>query len=445
MATRGQRFELDLDANNWKFDIHENDEDPTPVDVVKEIKERDASSIPAAPSMKTSKTGFPEHRPRKFPSAFKQQQQKGQDVSTASIQHPGPSDRAILHHLAKKQGIDLSMAKQKADIDAENRQKINNMSLEDIEEARAELMAQINPDALKKFLQRANLDDEHKQQEKEWGEHEAGRVHDPSRKSVTFTEPDEQQQESQDVGESQSAEAASRHMNSVQEQQQAYPSTLPSTYPQPNPSNIHFPTPPRQKSDYKPLDPTSATFLSDLREHYFPDLPHDPNALSWLSDPTPEEDSTSPYNPTRAGFAPSALRFNFNGTLIPPSESISIPITKGLHHHGDAPSSAGYTIPELTLLARSTLPNQRCIAYQVMGRILFRLGRGDFGPRGSDLNEGLWNCIERERIVEVMMAEANRDKGHLSSKAFATEALWLWRRGGAGDRGVLREGERRAA
>ena len=58
--------------------------------------------------------------------------------------------------------------------------------------------------------------------------------------------------------------------------------------------------------------------------------------------------------------------------------------------------------------------------------------------------EGLWTVIERERVVEVMMAEAARDKGHLSAKRYATEALWLWRRGGGGDRGVLKEGERRA-
>ena len=88
------------------------------------------------------------------------------------------------------------------------------------------------------------------------------------------------------------------------------------------------------------------------------------------------------------------------------------------------------------------MPNQRCIAYQVVGRILFRLGRGDFGPRGSELQQALWSVVEKERVIEVIMSEANRNSGHVSAKAYATEALWLWRRGGGGDRGLLKETDR---
>lgn len=435
MATRGQRFELDLNADNWKFDVKENNDVASPLDVIKDIKERDASDVPAAPTLKTSKTGFPEHRPRKTLSTFKQQQM--QQAAKPKAQHPGPSDKAILHHVAKKQGVDLEDARQKADIDSENRNRLNEMTLEEIEEARAELMAQINPDALRKFLQRANVDNDNQQQQKDWDDHEAGRPRDPSKKTVAFAEPQEAQAEDEWLGK----------MN-VPPITEATQSPQPQTEHIPPPpsqqSSIHFPKPPRNKADYKPLNPSSPSFLRDLREHYFPDLPHDPNALSWLQDPSETDEKDSSYNPDRVGFAPSALRFNFNGMLIPPSESLNIPTTKGLHHHGDAPNSAGYTVPELTLLARSQLPNQRCVAHQIMGRILYRLGRGDFGPRGGEMQEGLWMCIERERIVEIMMSEANRDKGHLSAKSFATEALWLWRRGGGGDRGVLKEGERRA-
>lgn len=423
MAARGQRFELDLEADNWQFDIKESEDVSSPFSVIKEIKERDSTSIPPAPALRSSRTGFPEHRNRRPQSAFKQQQQAQKNPAPA-FQHPGPSDRAILHHVAKKHGVDLASAKQQAEIDAENRNRINAMSLDEIEEARAELMAQFNPDKLKALLQRANVDNDHEQQQQEWKDHEAGRPQDKSKKSVAPGEP------SEDIT------AATVEPGTEPEED--------SPIPQPPSSTTHFPAPPRSKSDYKRLDPTSSSFLSDLKEHYFPDLPHDPSSLSWLQDPTPDEIESSPYNPDRAGFAPSALRFGFNGMLITPSESLEIPTTKGLHHHGDAPTSAGYTVPELTLLARSTLPGQRCVAYQVMGRILFRLGRGDFGPRGSELNEGLWTCIERERVVEVMMAEANKDTGHVSARAYATEALWLWRRGGGGDRGVLRDGERRA-
>jgi hypothetical protein len=52
--------------------------------------------------------------------------------------------------------------------------------------------------------------------------------------------------------------------------------------------------------------------------------------------------------------------------------------------------------------------------------------------------------VEKERVIEVIMSEANRNGGHVSAKAYATEALWLWRRGGGGDRGLLKETERMA-
>jgi RNA polymerase II-associated protein 1 len=120
------------------------------------------------------------------------------------------------------------------------------------------------------------------------------------------------------------------------------------------------------------------------------------------------------------------------------------------------PEAAGYTIPELAMLSRSTVPAQRCIAWQVLGRILFRLGKGEFGERGSTLVEGLWRNVEREGVVARMLAEANGEKSeqsqagglagteksglgrHASAKAWATEGVWLWRFGG-GDRGISSE------
>ncbi|RMZ89810.1 hypothetical protein DV736_g2972, partial [Chaetothyriales sp. CBS 134916] len=206
----------------------------------------------------------------------------------------------------------------------------------------------------------------------------------------------------------------------------------------PSSSTVHFPTP-NDPSAYTPLDPCSPSFLTELHSTYFPSLPHNPSSLSWMTDPTMADDQHSPYNPSLASLPASALRFSFTGRLIPPSESLTIPVTEGLHHHGEAPSSAGYTVPELTLLARSTMPNQRCIAYQTIGRILYHLGKGEFGPSGSELEDAIWDIIEKERILELVLAEAGKNSGHLSARKYATEALWLWKRGrgeGAPERGL---------
>ncbi|PWY67541.1 hypothetical protein BO70DRAFT_366276 [Aspergillus heteromorphus CBS 117.55] len=228
------------------------------------------------------------------------------------------------------------------------------------------------------------------------------------------------------------------------------------------------------------LDPSSPSFLSDLQAHYFPNISHDPAALSWLQPPSadPEDpDATSAYHPASSAEAihPANLRFSLLGTVLSPATSLSLPTTLGLHHHGKDPHAAGYTIPELAILSQSTFPAQRCIAWQVLGRILFRLGKGQLGERGSPLVEGLWSVIENEGVVGGMLAEADGSTGgsgsrrgdkdkdkdkdkdtkaegqeesgpsgggrrqHASATAWAVEGVWLWQMGGAGDRGVLKE------
>jgi len=407
MAIPGQRFELDLDADD--FTVRPLSEHTGLTDIVKDLQEHDSSSPPPPPAFKSTKSGFPEHKSRFNASAFKQKQQAArQTAPNPTAAHLEPSDRAIFHQVGKKYGVDFDQ-QQKADIDEENKRRIAEMSTEDIEDARAELMRSLNPAFLERLLKRANIDEDSLEQA-QWPEED--------------TEHNSEDHTLQD-------NPTLNPVSQISEQESPAPA-------------IHFPAPPRSKSDFVPLDSNDPSFLSDLKSQYFPELSHDPSALGWLQDPTEEEEQESLYNPERDSFAPSALRFGFNGRLIPPKESLEIDVKQGLHHHGDAPSSAGYTIPELSLLARSTLPNQRCVAYQVLGRILFRLGRGDFGARGSELQEALWSLIEHEKPLEIMMSEANRQSGHISAKAHATEALWLWRKGGGGDRGVLKAGQKLA-
>ena len=72
------------------------------------------------------------------------------------------------------------------------------------------------------------------------------------------------------------------------------------------------------------------------------------------------------------------------------------------------------------------------MAFQTLGRVLYRLGRGDFGAEGEDLCEGLWECMEKGRVVEglVEVAAKGEGGGNRSVWVMATEACWLWRKGG---------------
>lgn len=59
-------------------------------------------------------------------------------------------------------------------------------------------------------------------------------------------------------------------------------------------------------------------------------------------------------------------RFNLEGDLLSPHEVESLPVHLGLHHHGSAPASAGYTLADLLLLTRSTVVTQRVVALRIV-------------------------------------------------------------------------------
>ncbi|KAF1817662.1 hypothetical protein P152DRAFT_510843 [Eremomyces bilateralis CBS 781.70] len=218
----------------------------------------------------------------------------------------------------------------------------------------------------------------------------------------------------------------------------------------------------------------------------------DPPTTLQGKNPLPSDPST--YSPSNPSLSLTSLRFSFSGALLPPKTAFLLPSNLGLHHHGDAPDAAGYTIPELALLARSSYPAQRCVAYRSLGALLGRLGRGEFGVLdGVDLvgaggkgplegvpgqipgpereesqeegdeeeqiNEadrvkvlgqdgkvyegvdearklarGLWTVMTRERVLETIKEEVARESGHRSAREYAREALEAWE-------GGLREGK----
>jgi hypothetical protein len=209
------------------------------------------------------------------------------------------------------------------------------------------------------------------------------------------------------------------------------PVSAPATEPLPEmiQNAIHFPAAPAAPD----LDPSDPSFLENLHTKYFPNLPADPTKLAWMA-PIPTHgsvaDQESPYYPAHEAIPASALRFDFRGGILPPRISRAMPSTKGLHHHGEAPEAAGYTVPELARLARSAFPAQRCIAFQTLGRLLYRLGRGEWGDEDSEITKGLWRCVEEGKVIQTLQEAASAEGGHQGSKIYAVEAVWLWQKGG---------------
>ncbi|RKP34630.1 RPAP1-like protein [Dimargaris cristalligena] len=128
-------------------------------------------------------------------------------------------------------------------------------------------------------------------------------------------------------------------------------------------------------------------FLRQLKERYFPNLPTEYEKLEWMgvckppveTTPTPmvapasmptlaQSDTTTDALPAESTCPP--LRFDFRGMILP--ENTDLPVHKGLHHHGDRPDQAGYTLAELLYLARSAVAVQRVLPLRMLGQILGR-------------------------------------------------------------------------
>ncbi|KNG80762.1 transcription factor Rba50 [Aspergillus nomiae NRRL 13137] len=440
MAFRGERFVLDLDSDDDQPSSAPPASSISLPGMIGEIRERSPAAAPAPP--KPAAAGFPAHRRRVKQSAFKQRRE---DASTTNTSTASRDD-------------------EKRMIDDENRRQLASMSPDQIQQEREELMASIDPSLLERFLRRARIDSE--EPKTDTRSNPSASIKPQLDHADAATPPPEPVLETKPS----TSQDKQTHRDDLPPAQM--PDDLRPAFESPLPSSVHFPTPPSQLNPMPNLDPSSPSFLSDLQAHYFPNITHDPSSLSWLQPPSADSDApdaTSAYHPASNAEAvhPAALRFSFLGTLLSPTTSLALPTNLGLHHHGKDPHAAGYTIPELAILSRSSFPAQRCIAWQVLGRILFRLGKGQFGERGSTLVEGLWSVIEREGVVASMLAEADgtstgttrsgkdhgtekqgpdptRSKGgvghHASATAWAVEGVWLWQMGGSGDRGVLKEG-----
>ncbi|SPO01372.1 related to Plasmodium yoelii rhoptry protein [Cephalotrichum gorgonifer] len=371
---------------------------------------------------KSPATGFP--APKKRVSAFKQRK------AAAAAGAPAPANKPASTSRSTPQGNrggpstagDDFYATEKRRIDRENRELLQGMAPAEIEAARRELMNGLDASLIERLFKRSNIDEQDTTKLPFDGPSES-RLPPPT---VTV----------EDVSEQAPAAAPKQPATPKAPSRQPVDEDRAPDKPPENlfpisdaPKSTHFPAP----SD-PDLDPSDPDFLESLHTKYFPNLPADPSKLAWMA-PLPTEgshaDKESPYFPDQATVSTSALRFDFTGRLLPPRLSRSIPVSKGLHHHGQAPEAAGYTVEELSILARSAVPAQRCMAFQTLGRILYRLGNGEWGTTIDDaMAMGIWHSVKEGRVLDSLAEAAAQEHGHRSSQAFALEALWLFEKGG---------------
>ncbi|KAK6953620.1 hypothetical protein Daesc_005925 [Daldinia eschscholtzii] len=442
----------------------------------KEVKEPTA---PNFPQVKSTSTGFPEHKKRTRISAFKQKRQgtkpEGDKPKVFTTGSKGPlSPPSQDAQQTTRPNVDFK-ANEKQNIDRENSDRLASMSPEEIEAARQELFNGLDPSVLEMLLKRANLDeptgpspfdvpdptsqvassspnpqatqdppaikvqDTSIQSDSNTSDKEPAESNPPenSKRVRWATVTDEEDEEAKVISDTKSSPQSqppsenSTTQNPPEEQSNDPKQTQQQEQQEEPPTKPHWPQPP-QPGDLDPHDPD---FLQKLHDKYFPSLPADPSKLAWMAPvPTPNSpaDFDSPYHPHQDSLPVSALRFDFRGALLPPRIARAVPVTKGLHHHGEAPEAAGYTIRELARLCRSAVPGQRCVAYQTLGRILYRLGRGEFGGPDDPVAQGIWTDVEDGAVMRSLYEEAGTEegRGHRSARVFAIEAIWLFEKGG---------------
>ena len=110
---------------------------------------------------------------------------------------------------------------------------------------------------------------------------------------------------------------------------------------------------------------------------------YEPEKLAWTQDvvaPTAEADSSRPIRNKEA-------RFDLDGKVLDPE--VDLPTHLGLHHHGDNPHQAGYTLGELVRLIRSAAQQQRTLVLATVAKVLRRAWTGGYDAITSGGASGL--------------------------------------------------------
>ena len=161
-----------------------------------------------------------------------------------------------------------------------------------------------------------------------------------------------------------------------------------------------------QKDDNEPEEGTPES----IRRRYFPGVLANDPSLAWIQ--TSSQDSTDLSVP----------RFDLHGAPISASLSATLPSHLGLHHHAEG-SHAGYTVDDIFLLSRSTVPAQRASMLGILSRIARRL---NYQVRHPDSPEKIVAFVGQERELRKRILAAGLAAidqiGSLGARA--VEVVW---------------------
>ena len=148
-----------------------------------------------------------------------------------------------------------------------------------------------------------------------------------------------------------------------------------------------------------------------IRRRFFPNAQrNDPN-LAWMD--------ISPTSPSSEASS-STLRFDLHANPIHPSVSLSLPTHLGLHHHAEG-THAGYTLDDIFLLSRSTVPAQRATMLGVLAGVAHRLANMKRG-----IIDGMEQLVGKEEELRnrILAAGLETISERGSVGAHAIDVIW---------------------
>ncbi|OAD74381.1 hypothetical protein PHYBLDRAFT_167797 [Phycomyces blakesleeanus NRRL 1555(-)] len=157
-----------------------------------------------------------------------------------------------------------------------------------------------------------------------------------------------------------------------------------------------------------------------MKETYFADVPMESDKLAWMKQVKEEVEDDKAMSSNEKVYR--KLRFDLHGKPVNPS--MDIPRHQGLHHHGDEPEKAGYTLAELLHLVRSQVPSQRAIILTTIGRIIQHSKKCLYSnnPEDSWAHEVMRVLLRPDLAITLYLRSALDDRS-LVVQASAIEAM----------------------
>ncbi|KAJ1916586.1 hypothetical protein H4219_003705 [Mycoemilia scoparia] len=330
----------------------------------------------------------------------------------------------------------LWVDKTKKQIETENTTRLSSMTAEQIKEAQDEVRELLSDDALSKLMARINSkatkptkEDFETSKIKQSSNIASENNNENTSKSVRFSKVEEIE-----------------NIDNVPEDNDAPPPLEAIDNDDESDEEVifdHHGEPKNKKSTSKLFTEPDSQFYKDLKEMYYPTEPLEEQKLEWILNqtqartPAKRAMDTIKAQTGRAvdnlrsmmnGEVPdplnnpaSHIRFGFDGQILESVEA-NIPVSKGLHHHGDDPDEAGYTIPELLHLCRSKVPAQRSLPLRVLSNVLHKVNTGAYDLPISRAVYENW-LVDWEGYLYLVEAWKDRNTTVIMVAVMTT---WIW-------------------